>query len=215
MKNQLNSTLIKMKIQMKSTRLPDLLAALFLSLTMLVTSRSKLEAAPNASVPANEPVKAKPFEGQIFRTADDRQAITLISQDELEMRGGDAGPDNLICKYTRQDDTLRVVKTMLGTTLAVYYKITPEGLKANDGTVLFNPAKFLFAQADSLLGSGNKKNMRATTTAQSPITTAPSNSTRNSPPPTSTAARSRVTRAIRTPRSPTSTAPSISTRNSP
>ena len=142
MKNQFNSTNIKMKIQMESTRLPGLLAALFLSLTMLVTSCSKLVAASDASAPANEPVKAKPFEGQIFRTADDRQAITLVSRDELEMRGGDAGPDNLICKYTRQDDTLRVVKTMLGTTLAVYYKITPDGLQANDGTVLFNPAKF-------------------------------------------------------------------------
>jgi hypothetical protein len=63
------------------------------------------------------------------------------------MRGGDAGPDNLICKYTRRDDTLRVVKTMLGTTLAVYYKITPDGLQANDGTVLFNPANILFAKA--------------------------------------------------------------------
>jgi len=129
-----------MKDQMKSAKLSALSAALFLSLTMLVTSCSKQDAAPNASAPANEPAKAKPFEGQVFRTADDRQAITLISKDELEMRGGDAGPDNLICKYTRQDDTLRVVQTMLGTTLAVYYKITPQGLQAKDGTVLFNPA---------------------------------------------------------------------------
>lgn len=142
-----------MTTQMKSPKLPNLFTALFLSLTLLGTSCSKQEAT------SNEPAKAKPFEGQIFRTADDRQAITLISTDELEMRGGDVGAANLICKYTRQDDTLRVVKTMLGTTLAIYYKITPEGLKANDGTVLLNPAKFLAAKTDSLLGSGNKKRL--------------------------------------------------------
>lgn len=138
---------VRREVAIIKNRLFDLLAALFLSLTMLVTSCSKGESASNASAPANEPVKAKPFEGQIFRTADDRQVMTLVSQDELEMRGGDAGADNLICKYTRQDDTLRVVKTMLGTTLAVYYKITPDGLQANDGTVLFNSAKFLYVKA--------------------------------------------------------------------
>ncbi|MBI5395709.1 MAG: tetratricopeptide repeat protein [Verrucomicrobia bacterium] len=143
-----------MKVQMKSTRLADLLAALFLSLTMLVTSCSKQEAASNASAPATEPAKAKPFQGQVFRTADDSQAITLVSQDELEMRGGDVGANNLICKYTRQDDTLRVVQTVMGTTRAVYYKITPYGLEANDGTVLLNPARF---NADRLLDSGYNK----------------------------------------------------------
>ena len=80
------------------------------------------------------------------------------------MRGGDVGADNLICKYTKQDDTLRVVKTMLGTTVAVYFKITPGGLTANDGTVLWNPAAFLAVQArilaSSLFNSGNAKSSK-------------------------------------------------------
>jgi len=84
----------------------------------------------------SSPAQAIPFNGQIYRTLNDQQAITLISPDQLELR--EQG-DNFVCSYTKQDDTLRVVATIMGTTQAFYYKIVPKGLQGSDGTILYSP----------------------------------------------------------------------------
>lgn len=113
--------------------------------------------ATNTGGSTSAPAQAVPFKGEVYRTIAEREVvlevgpikatatkpdskrevITLISADELEHQKGEF---NLVCKYTKQGDTLRVIENMMGTTQAVYYKIIPQGLRANDGTVFYSPA---------------------------------------------------------------------------
>lgn len=86
------------------------------------------------------PVQPKPFKGQVYRAIDDRLVITLVSPDELELQTGGA---NLICKYTIQDDALRVVANIRGAAQALYYRITDEGLLDNDGSVLYTSSRLV------------------------------------------------------------------------
>jgi hypothetical protein len=81
---------------------------------------------------------AKPFPQKVYRTIDGRRAVTIVSDSELELR--ERGT-NLIGKYTKQDDTLRVVANILGSPQALYFKIVQQGLRADDGTVFFSPAE--------------------------------------------------------------------------
>lgn len=81
------------------------------------------------------------FEGSIYRSLDGRIAISISSDDELELRDGGT---NIICKYTIQGETVRAVAEMAGTTQALYFRKTAEGLVGQDNITLFNPA--LFAQ---------------------------------------------------------------------
>lgn len=85
-----------------------------------------------------KPVQPKPFKGQVYRDIDDSLVITMVSLDELELQTGGA---NLICKYTTQDDSLRVVANIMGAAQALYYRITDEGLLGNDGSVLYIPSR--------------------------------------------------------------------------
>ena len=48
--------------------------------------------------------QAEPFHGQVYRTFNGRTTLTLISAAECEIRDGTT---TLLCKYTRQGDTLR------------------------------------------------------------------------------------------------------------
>ncbi len=105
------------------------------ALLLTLVSCNKQPSTDSSGSPS-APAQAKPFKGEIYRTADDQQIITLVSPDELELR---VGGTNLICKYTKQDDTLRVVANIVGTTQALYYRITPQGLQSNDGTILLAP----------------------------------------------------------------------------
>src|SRR5207302_808744 len=49
---------------------------------------------------------------------------------------------NLICKYSRQDDQLRVVANIMGTTQALYYRVIDSGLQDKDGLIFYDPAHF-------------------------------------------------------------------------
>ena len=82
------------------------------------------------------PSQTDSFHQLSYRSIDDQQAITLNSSDELELRTNGV---NLICKYTKQDDQLRVVANVMGTTQALYYTITPDGLRDNEGKLLLSP----------------------------------------------------------------------------
>jgi len=88
--------------------------------------------------PSSTP-ELKPFVRQVYRSLNNQQIITLASPTELEL--GEQGM-NLVCTYTEQDNTLRVVENIAGTTQAIYYQITPTGLQANDGTFLFAPQPY-------------------------------------------------------------------------
>lgn len=88
----------------------------------------------------NKPTWAEPFKGQIYRAIDDKKVITIISPDELEFKEHDL---NLVCKYSKRDDTLRVVYSMMGTTQALYFRIAPNvGLEGEDGVVLYAPKPY-------------------------------------------------------------------------
>ena len=101
-------------------------------LVICLTSCSKDHSTGNAS----ESVEAKPFNGEIYRTIGNTRTITLTSPDELELSGNGV---NLLCKYTKQTETLRVVANIAGTSQALYFRIIPEGLRANDGTLYLAP----------------------------------------------------------------------------
>jgi hypothetical protein len=49
------------------------------------------------------------------------------------------GGTTLLCKYTKPNDTLRVVTTALGTSQVIYFRFTNQGLVDNNGNVLFSP----------------------------------------------------------------------------
>jgi hypothetical protein len=83
--------------------------------------------------------EANAFDGEAYRTKDRSEAITLLSKDELEIKRGGL---NLICKYTRQDGQLRVVVTVMGTSHALYYRVTEDGLEDEKGTIFYKPSRF-------------------------------------------------------------------------
>lgn len=109
------------------------LASLLLPIALFVScDKPQLD---NAGSMNGRPVEAKPFKGEVYHAFDSQNAITLVSRDELELREGNT---NLICKYTKQDDALRVVANVMGTTQAIYYRVTSEGLQDNQGHMFYN-----------------------------------------------------------------------------
>ncbi len=103
--------------------------------TMLLASACTKNPAPESSLP----IEAKPYKGQVYRTKDSSQTITLVSEDELEINKDGA---NVICKYTKQDDRLRVVVNILGTPQAFYYRMTDDGLEDANGLIFYNSVRF-------------------------------------------------------------------------
>lgn len=94
------------------------------------------------------PIQAEAFRGQVYKSFDQRKVLTLISKDECEL--SEHGTI-LLCKYTKQNDNLRVVTTALGTSQVLYYRFTNQGLQDNDGHVLFSPEGLLEAQRQAEL----------------------------------------------------------------
>ena len=90
------------------------------------------------------PIQAEPFHGQVYKSLNGRTVLTLISKDECELAQGGT---TLLCKYSKPNDTLRIVKTALGTSQVVYYRITSQGLEGNDGNVLLSPEGYASAVA--------------------------------------------------------------------
>lgn len=110
--------------------------SLLLALLFTMAACDK-QPATDAGGSPTAPAQAVPFKGEVYQTLNQRKTITLVSADELEHHNGDF---NLVCKYTKQGDTLRLVENVMGTTQAVYFKITPQGLRGNDGTILYSPS---------------------------------------------------------------------------
>ena len=81
------------------------------------------------------------LKGNMFRSVDNQQSIRIISSDELEITRDRTGP-HFVCKYAKENESLRVVATVLGTTQALYFKITDQGLQSDDGTTFYDSAHF-------------------------------------------------------------------------
>ena len=78
---------------------------------------------------------AAPSAGRLFRSADGRTTIKILSPDQLELTT-DARRN--VCSYSRYADSLRVVATSLGSVQILIFKVAPEGLIADDGTQFFD-----------------------------------------------------------------------------
>lgn len=87
-------------------------------------------------------VEARPFHGEVYRSIDGNTALTLISSEELELR---EGKTTLLCKYSKQTETLRVIITSLGTSQIVYFRFTDKGLQDNEGKTLLSPTNYVAA----------------------------------------------------------------------
>lgn len=105
-----------------------------------VVSCDKPKDQSSSAVPnPKQAFEAKPFHGEVYRTGDDNKTLTLISTDECEVK---QGGKIFLCKYSKQDDALRVVMAISGTTEVVYYKLVPEGLNEENGAILFNDSEY-------------------------------------------------------------------------
>jgi hypothetical protein len=86
------------------------------------------------------PVQAEPFHGQVYKSLNGRNVLTLTSKDECELSDGRT---TLLCKYTKQSDALRVIVTAMGTTQVIYFRFTNQGLvESDDGTELLSQDAF-------------------------------------------------------------------------
>jgi type II secretory pathway pseudopilin PulG len=72
-----------------------------------------------------------------YRTRDGRSWIRLVSSNELEYRHEGT---TFLCKYSVQDESLRVILTVLGTQQVLYFKRTPEGYASEQGESYMTPA---------------------------------------------------------------------------
>jgi hypothetical protein len=111
-----------------------------------VTNSSQPPAAaqqpPIAAQQPPSPIQAEPFHGQVYKSLNGRTVLTLVSRDECEIAEGGT---TLLCKYTKQDDKLRIVTTALGTSQVLYFRFTDQGLDDNKGNVLLSPDKYAAA----------------------------------------------------------------------
>jgi len=107
------------------------LAIIGLCLASVACSRDASTSAQQAAQPP-EPVN------QTYKSLDG-DIVAIISADELELRDGG---DNYVCKYTRQDGKLRVIVNVLGTTTALYFETTPQGLVDEDGEIYYTPTAY-------------------------------------------------------------------------
>ncbi len=86
--------------------------------------------------PANQPAKPPEKKDQTYRSVRGG-VIAIVSSDELEIR---EHGENIVCKYTEKDNKLRVVVSALGTTRAMYFNITPNGLVGEQGEIYYDPS---------------------------------------------------------------------------
>ena len=66
-----------------------------------------------------------PFVARTYELLNQEGQVTLRSPEELEIH---TGGKNLVCTYSQQGDTLRVLVNTSGTTEAIYLKITADGV---------------------------------------------------------------------------------------
>ena len=90
------------------------------------------------------PVQAEPFHGQVYKSVDGGNMLTLTSKEDCELTQGGT---TLPCKYTKQTDALRVVATVMGTPQVIYFRFTDQGLQDNNGLVLLAPQQYADAIA--------------------------------------------------------------------
>jgi hypothetical protein len=83
--------------------------------------------------------KPQASETQVYRAINDKQVLRMRSGDEVELtRDG----TNFVCNFSKENDALRLTLTMMGTPQPVYFRFVPQGLRSDDGTILYAPAEY-------------------------------------------------------------------------
>ena len=78
--------------------------------------------------------------GEIYRPLDESGVIRVISNNELEF---EEGSDIIVCSYSVDNKTVRVVCAILGSKIVNYYDIIQEGLKERKSkTIFYSKATF-------------------------------------------------------------------------
>ena len=109
--------------------------------------------APKAAT-EKESVPLKFSEGETYREFKGTSGIRFISIDELEMI---EGGQNIVCKYKREGQKIRVVQTVAGTPQAFYYDILPEGIRRQGGSILLSPSALARAEEDKRKADEEKR----------------------------------------------------------
>src|SRR5438477_12019445 len=84
-------------------------------------------------------IQPEPFHGQVYKSLDGRTVLTFVSKDECEL------PERgtiLLCKYSKANNTLRIVTIALGTTQVIYFRCTDQGLIDNYGNVFLSTVTY-------------------------------------------------------------------------
>jgi hypothetical protein len=111
---------------------------------LIVGGCGKQSNANNNTSQSPPPVQAEPFHGQVYKSIDGRNALTLTSKDECDLtKDGTTLP----CKYVKQADAVRVIATIMGTPQVLYFRFVDKGLQANDGQILLAPQQYADAVA--------------------------------------------------------------------
>jgi rRNA maturation protein Nop10 len=159
----MESTLMKSRIpntnQLCSTRASkNKFISVLAGLALLTGGCDKPPTPPTAKSRNSQPVpiQAEAFHGQVYKSPDGRTVLTLISKDECELSNDGT---ILLCKYTKPNDTLRIVTTALGTSQVLYYRFIEQGLQAEDGRTLLEPKHYDHALKESW-GYTCKNNLR-------------------------------------------------------
>ena len=134
---------------------PKPIACMLIAILVAGCEKPATTAVQTADAPPR--VEAEPFRGEVYRTLNGQTALTLISRDECELRNGQ---QTLLCKYTKQTDSLRVVVTAFGTNQVVYYRNTPQGIQDNEGMVLLAPQPYAAAVEQTRLAREHQEKMR-------------------------------------------------------
>jgi TonB family protein len=94
-------------------------------------------------------------------------SVKLITADELEFTSERDAP-HLVCKYSKDGESLRAVLTVLGTPQAIYFRLVPEGLQRADGTILYDAAHFEVAARAAKQAAAERERQKAALVAISP-----------------------------------------------
>jgi hypothetical protein len=113
------------------------------SIALLATSCNK---SPNSATVGKDgqsaSVQAEAFERRVYRSLDGLSVLTLISRDECQLSEGGTA---LLCRYSKEDDKLRVVTVALSTSKEINFRFISEGLQDDNGNVLFSPERYASA----------------------------------------------------------------------
>ena len=90
--------------------------------------------------------KSPGFKAETYRAINDAVVLKLFSSAEAELT---QEGDHFVCQYIREGTRLRITMDILGTKRAFYYDIIPDGLRDENGVILYKPDRFEVVMRDA------------------------------------------------------------------